>query len=177
MFLKNDLITIRDLTKEDIPFMLKWLTNDKVLKYYEGRDTHFNIESISNKFLTDIPNGFRLIIEYKNIPIGYCQYYKLDKNLLEEYEYSNNLTIIGIDQFIGEPDYWNKGIGTQFLQMMIEYFITQTMIDYIILDPRKTNNRAIRAYEKAGFNIKKELPKHELFEGKYEDCLLMEKKL
>ena len=177
MFLKNDLITIRDLTKEDLSFMLKWLTNDKVLKYYEGRDTHFTIESISNKFLTDIPNGFRLIIEYKNIPIGYCQYYKLDKNLLEEYEYSNNLTIIGIDQFIGEPNYWNKGIGTQFLQMMIEYFITQTMIDYIILDPRKTNSRAIRAYEKAGFNIKKELPKHELFEGKYEDCLLMEKKL
>ena len=81
MFLKNDLITIRDLTKEDLSFMLKWLTNDKVLKYYEGRDTHFTIESISNKFLTDIPNGFRLIIEYKNIPIGYCQYYQLNENV------------------------------------------------------------------------------------------------
>ena len=35
----------------------------------------------------------------------------------------------------------------------------------------------IRAYEKAGFRIIKSLPEHELYEGKMEDCWLMEREL
>ena len=46
--------------------------------------------------------------------------------------------------------------------------------DIILLDPHKSNPRTIRAYEKAGFKIIKSLPEHELFEGKKEDCWLME---
>ena len=33
-------------------------------------------------------------------------------------------------------------------------------------DPHKSNKRAIRAYEKAGYRIVKSLPEHELFEGR-----------
>ena len=46
--------------------------------------------------------------------------------------------------------------------------------DEVILDPRKNNLRAVRAYQKAGFKIIKELHEHELHEGEKEDCVWME---
>ena len=80
-------------------------------------------------------------------------------------------------QFIGEPDYWNRGIGTAFLQTVASYLKTCKSADCVLLDPHKNNPRAIRAYQKAGFRIVKSLPEHELHEGKKEDCWLMEKML
>ena len=57
---------------------------------------------------------------------------------------------------------------------MSDYLKEEKAADRILLDPHKNNHRAIRAYEKAGFKIIKSLPEHELFEGKKEDCWLME---
>ena len=51
------------------------------------------------------------------------------------------------------------------------------MADVILLDLHKGNPHAIRAYEKEEFRIVKPLPAHELFEGRWEDCWLMEKEL
>ena len=50
----------------------------------------------------------------------------------------------------------------------------QIAAEILLLDPHQKNARAIRAYEKAGFRIVKALPEHERFEGKKEDCWLME---
>ena len=49
---------------------------------------------------------------------------------------------------------------------MANYLKGQKAVDIILLDLRKNNHRAIRAYEKARFKITKSLPEHELFEGK-----------
>ena len=61
--------------------------------------------------------------------------------------------------------------------MMASYLKTNKGTDCILLDPHQNNHRAIRAYEKARFKIIKPLPEHEFFEGKKEDCWLMEKAL
>ena len=71
-------------------------------------------------------------------------------------------------------DYWNKGIGTRFMKMILEYLVNEKSAKAVILDPHQNNPRAVRMYEKAGFKIIKELPKHELREGIMEDCYLME---
>ena len=46
MIAEKDDIKIRVLTEEDFPFLLKWLTDERVLKYYEGRDVKFTPETI-----------------------------------------------------------------------------------------------------------------------------------
>ena len=79
-----------------------------------------------------------------------------------------------MDQFIGEPDYWNKGIGTKYMKMVFEFLKKARKADAVILDPHQDNKRALRMYEKAGFRIIRDLPKHELHEGKKRDCYLME---
>ena len=82
-----------------------------------------------------------------------------------------------MDQFIGEPEYWNRGIGTSFLQTMVSYLKTRKAAETVLLDPHTNNPRAVRAYEKAGFRIIGLLPEHELHEGKNTDCWLMERNL
>lgn len=178
MRIENDLIRIRDFTEADLPFMLKWLSDDRVLEYYEGRDVRFTMDTLSAHFLEAIPDGFRVIIEYKDQPVGYGQVYQLSGEQFDEYAYPDDgMAVFAMDQFIGEPDYWNRGIGTTFLRMMTAYLRTYRRAERVLLDPHKNNFRAIRAYEKAGFRIIKSLPEHELFEGKMEDCWLMERKL
>ncbi|MBR3105441.1 MAG: GNAT family N-acetyltransferase [Lachnospiraceae bacterium] len=178
MRIEDKLIRIRDLTEADLTIMLKWLTDDRVLEYYEGRDVRFTMDTLAEHFLEEIPDGFRVIIEYEDQPVGYGQAYQLSEEMFEEYDYPDNGKVVyAIDQFIGEPDYWNRGIGSEFLQMMAIYLKNSKGADGILLDPHQNNLRAIRAYEKAGFRILKSLPEHELFEGKKEDCWLMERKL
>ncbi|MBQ6398157.1 MAG: aminoglycoside phosphotransferase, partial [Oscillospiraceae bacterium] len=68
MKIEKDEITIRDFTETDLPLMLKWLTDKRVLEYYEGRDVRFTMDTLSAHFLEEIPDGFRMIIEYKKSP-------------------------------------------------------------------------------------------------------------
>ena len=43
MKIEKDEITIRDFTETDLPLMFKWLTDKRVLEYYEGRDVRFTM--------------------------------------------------------------------------------------------------------------------------------------
>ena len=167
-------ILIRDFADNDLPLMYKWLTDERVLEYYEGRDVKFTMDTLADHYQEEIPDGFRVIFEYRNVPIGYGQAYRLSGKLIDEYDYPDNgYVVYAMDQFIGEPEYWSRGIGTSFIELMADYLKEQKAAKIILLDPHKTNHRAIRAYEKAGFKIIKSLPEHEMFEGRKEDCWLM----
>ena len=56
----------------------------------------------------------------------------------------------GIDQFIGEPDMVDRGHGSAFIRAFIERVLANGA-PRVITDPDPDNDRAIRAYEKAGF--------------------------
>ena len=174
--IKEEKIRIRTLLDSDFPLMLKWLTDDRVLEYYGGRDKKYSLESIKEHYSKKLKDEInRVIIEYDNIPVGYGQFFKLYDELFDEYNYPKTQDIVyGMDQFIGEPDYWNKGIGTQYINIIFSYLKNEKNADVVILDPHKDNIRAIKCYEKAGFKIIKELPKHEMYEGIKVDCYLME---
>ena len=175
MIIEKKEIAIRDFTETDLPLMLKWLTDDRVLEYYEGRDVRFTMDTLSEHFLEAIPNGSRMIIEYNGLPIGYAQAYRVSGEMFNEYDYPDDGHIVfAMDQFIGEPECWNKGIGSSFLKMMAAYLKENMAAERVLLDPHQNNSRAIRAYEKAGFKIIKPLPEHEMFEGEKKDCWLME---
>ena len=175
MHLLRNNILIRDFTLDDLPLMLRWLTNPIVLEFYGGRDIHYTMETLAADYPVAIPDGFRIIFEYDGIPIGYGQIYRVTETLNNGYGYPvAGRTVYAMDQFIGEPRYWSKGIGTTYLRTITDYLKTHLKADAILVDPHKSNPRAIRAYEKSGFRIIKSLPSFELFEGKKEDCWLME---
>lgn len=169
-------LRIRSLTNDDFPLMLKWLTDERVLEFYGGRDKKYTLESLKKHYTEESESElYRVIIEYNNTPIGYGQIYRICGELYNEYNYPETDEIIyAADQFIGEPEYWSKGIGTRYIKLIFDFLKNERNADAVILDPRKNNIRAIKSYQKAGFRIIGDLPEHELHEGKKEDCYLME---
>lgn len=174
--IKENDITIKKIEQQDKLLLLKWLTDERILNFWEGKSAVFDLNRIEDEYYSveDI-EIIRAIIEYKGVPIGYVHMYNLNEELLNEYQYPiTNKIVYGIDQFIGEPEYWNKGIGTAFMKLVLSYLKTQKNAEIVILDPHADNPRAIRCYEKVGFKKIKFLPKHELHDGEMVDCYLME---
>jgi aminoglycoside 6'-N-acetyltransferase len=166
-------IKVRKLIKEDNYLLARWLSDPAVLEYYEGRDNPFDVHKVNEKFFVDEDDMARCIIEFKDKEIGYIQYYSLDDEERNIYGYVDG-NIFGVDQFIGEVEYWNKGIGTLLVKSMVNYLIEKKAADRVVMDPQTRNVRALRCYEKCGFKKVKLLPNRELHEGVYQDCWLIE---
>ncbi|ESU33528.1 hypothetical protein G3A_05820 [Bacillus sp. 17376] len=162
------------LEEKDKLLLAKWLSTPAVLEFYEGRDNSFDVEKVERVFYSSDDDEVKCIIEYEGNLIGYIQYYELDEATKKEYGYESG-RIFGTDQFIGEVDYWNRGIGTLLVTSMTEFLFTQMKADKVVMDPQVWNERAIKCYEKCGFKKVKLLPKHELHEGELRDCLTLEK--
>jgi aminoglycoside 6'-N-acetyltransferase len=56
----------------------------------------------------------------------------------------------GIDQFIGEPEMIDRGHGSAFIRAFVQALL-MAGTPRVVTDPAAANTRAIRAYEKAGF--------------------------
>ena len=41
-------ITIRGFTESDLPIIYKWLTDERVLEFYEGRDVRFTMDTLAD---------------------------------------------------------------------------------------------------------------------------------
>ncbi len=168
-------MVVRNLQDDDAHLLLKWLSNPVLLQFYEGRDRAVDREIVRTKYLTkpgDPVTG--CIVEWDGIPIGFAQYYPLDDAEKTGYGYRATERIYGMDQFIGEPEYWNQGIGTTLVKAMAEYLCRSEKARRVIVDPQAGNARAIRCYEKSGFRKIRSLPRHEMHEGSLKDCWLME---
>ncbi|QOK29028.1 acetyltransferase [Cytobacillus oceanisediminis] len=165
MILKNDLL-IRLMNDNDFEVMVKWLNDRSVLEFYEEPPS--NIDMVIKKYGPRVEGKHYVIpciVEYKNEPVGYIQYYELQEDELKRYGYSANKNIYGIDQFIGDTQLWGKGIGTAMILMMLNYLSKNKGALSVVLEVKKNNSRAISSYKKCGFRKIKEL---------YTDLYLME---
>lgn len=157
MILKAN-VHIRAMTHKDFDLMVKWLTNRKVLEFYEEPPS--NLERVINKYGPRIREEHYVtpcIVEYESEPIGYIQYYKIQETDLKKYELPNSQTIYGIDQFIGEPQLWGMGLGSIMIRMMLDDLWDNKGASKVVLDVKKTNTRAISSYKKCGFKQIQEL--------------------
>ncbi len=164
---------------QDYQLVAKWLTNPAVLECCGGRDSPYPLAKVLAKYKPRVLAKECVVpcfVLYRALAIGYLQYYSLtdaDKQEYGDYGVGESATIYGVDLFIGETSYWNQGIGTQTLSTALTYLFEHLQADKIVIDPRVSNTRAIRCYEKCGFSKVKQLPEHELHEGIYEDSWLM----
>ena len=172
MRLEDGMVTVRELVPEDASVLLKWLTDSEVLAFYEGRDAHFTLEKIQKVFFDG--ENTRFIIEWQGKPAGYVQFYSVEGDGRTEYQFDGpEQRVFGMDQFLGEPGLWGKGIGRKFIRLILKHLFEDCGAEAVVLDPHADNLRAIRCYEACGFRKEKFLPAHELHEGKMRDCWLM----
>ena len=134
-------LKFRPLTSDDFPLLLEWLSREHVRQWWDdGEDT---IEKVTLHYGEEEEGLERFILvaseESGDKPVGYFQHYSAGDGA------------VGIDQFIGEEDYINRGVGTEAISIFVEMIMRRHEPASIILDPSPDNKRAIRCYEKVGF--------------------------
>jgi aminoglycoside 6'-N-acetyltransferase len=169
-------LAVRRATQEDAPQLSAWLSDERVLEFYDGRDRAHDLEMASRKIgdrQGDPVTG--CIVERGGEPIGWIQFYPLEPPMKSELQYPVAETIYGHDQFIGDPDLWDRGIGTELVSAMFDHLTAALGADRVVVGPQAGNPRAVRCHEKAGYNKVRLLPRNELHEGAMVDCWLMER--
>jgi RimJ/RimL family protein N-acetyltransferase len=135
----GSMLKFRPLTSDDFPLLLAWLSKEHIKEWWnDGDDT---LEKVAEHYGTENNVARFILVEEENNekPLGYFQYYAVPDGS------------IGIDQFIGEESYLNRGIGEKAIRIFIELIMRRCKASAIILDPSPDNKRAIRCYEKVGF--------------------------
>lgn len=175
-------IVIRKMmaNKADFRRYLKWMTDPETMKYWEGMNEHVTYARVVDKYWEKIHEKVeQCIIEYKQQPIGFCQFCLLDAALydvpVQQYEkfVSQTDVVYGVDIFLGETSLRNQGIGTESMKLLMKALFGNFHADVIMIDPKVHNTRAIRCYHKAGFEDYFVVPHRELQDGIYHDSLIM----
>lgn len=90
---------------------------------------------------------------------------------LDVVDWSGRDAFVGLG--IGETEYWNKGYGTDVMNVLLRYAFTEVNLRRVTLSVFEYNPRAIRSYEKAGFRHEGRMRKVLNKEGKRWDVLYM----
>jgi aminoglycoside 6'-N-acetyltransferase len=135
----------RPMSAEDLPMVRRWLETPHVAQWWHDPDEQFALVRED----LDHPAMEQFIVAARDRPFAYLQCY--DPNAWPE----GGLGLHpggtrGIDQFIGEPDMIDRGHGSALIRSFVDDLL-KTGTPRVVTDPDPANIRAVRAYEKAGF--------------------------
>jgi len=74
---------------------------------------------------------------------------------------------------LGEKDYWSQGYGSDAIRTLLRFAFDEMNLHRVFLKVYEDNSRAIRAYEKCGFQHEGRLRQAIYRKGRYYDELLM----
>lgn len=150
MMSKIDLIKFTD-KKDNYELMYKWCSQEFIYEWFEQRK--LSLTEIENKYKNKLLSNKQhlFFINYNDNKIGFVQIYKYDDKKSESFKKHDS--IYEYDIFIGESEYLSRGIGTQIIKYVNNYIYEKYLCDCIVLRPFKRNERAVKCYEKCGFEI------------------------
>lgn len=166
MILKGKNINLRPIRLSDAKDFVKWLKDPEVNKFTTRRRVSLKEEI---KWLKDLPkkkNEQRVFaIETKKCEyIGSASFADLDLKMDKDVQF----TIL-----IGDKKYWNKGLGTEATELMLDYAFRILKLHRVYLYVYSYNSRAIKIYKKLGFK-KEGVRREEIFyKGKFYDNITM----
>ncbi|MDF2940668.1 MAG: family N-acetyltransferase [Gammaproteobacteria bacterium] len=147
--------SFKPLEESDIDLLYHWLNLPHVSEiWYEN----LSYEETRKKYLQRLDSDwiFSFIIHCDNQPIGFIHYYYADK-VGHGWWPNAKPGEAGIDLFIAEQAYLNKGYGALLLKEFIKLLSKDRKLKTLFVDPAPDNVRAIRCYEKCGFKAQGEI--------------------
>jgi aminoglycoside 6'-N-acetyltransferase len=161
MELRGERVVLRPLDEEDVVRIVELGADPEVERWWRGL-TH---EHVLEKALGQDEGMAVFAILVDGEVAGMIQYYE---ELDEEYRHA------GIDLFLGTP-YHDRGLGTDAVRTMVRHLINDRGHRRLTIDPAAHNERAIRCYEKVGFERVGILRQNWLdLEGVWRDSLLLD---
>jgi aminoglycoside 6'-N-acetyltransferase len=133
------------MTAADLPLLRRWLAAPHVVEWWGDAQEQFELVRGD----LDEPAMDQFIVAINDRPFAYIQCYNPDvwpEGLLGAHPSGTR----AIDQFIGESDMVDRGHGSAFMRAFVDRIVAGGA-PRVVTDPDPNNARAVRAYEKAGF--------------------------
>ena len=139
---KNCYLSPMDVNDAEV--FTEWLNDLEVTVNLNIFNSVMNIET-EKDFLTKLSKEHNYaIVDLKTDKLlGSCGFVELD--------HLNRTAETGI--FIGNKNYWNKGYGTESLQLLLDYGFNALNLNSVMLRVFSFNERAIKMYRKTGFKV------------------------
>src|SRR5690349_2833988 len=144
--LKGERVTLRSLTREDLPRLCEF-NNDVEVELSGGGDPPIpqSLARLEAEFDLKVSTGGRdgpgFAIEADGKFIGQCALFDFDE--------VNQTCQLGIT--VGDKAYWGKGYGREAVRLLLDYAFRLRNVRKVWLTVNGTNERAIRAYRACGF--------------------------
>ena len=166
MFIIGKRINLRGLEKSDLAGnMYQWANDHNVTSYMFMGAMPNTVERVEEEYLPLLKskNDVVMAVIINDTHIGNVGLY-----LINWISRSSELRIV-----IGEQKHWNKGYGTEAIQLTVEYGFDKLNLNKIWLGVNQENKGAIRAYEKANFIHEGKLRQEIYRNGQYYNALRM----
>jgi RimJ/RimL family protein N-acetyltransferase len=140
MYIENGNLVIRHATANDASLLCRWWNDGKIMAH-AGFPNGIGCteQEILQNLLTDTDYNRRLILDIDGVPSGEMNYRTIADGIAE----------IGIK--ICDSNEQDKGFGTLFLSMLINFLFVNMGYRTIVLDTNAKNARAQHVYENIGF--------------------------
>ncbi len=135
------MISVRDLTRDDLNLLVKWRNDPQVNRYLSDRLKRLDETEVwFDRLRSDPKVWLKAIIEDARM-VGYAAVESIDpKNRKCE------LALI-----VGEIDFWGRGIATRILKLMLEYAFATLSMHRVWAAVIEGNVRSARLIKSAGF--------------------------
>ncbi len=161
-------VALGPLRRDLLPLYLKWINDFEVLRFLAASMRPMSLEAeeewYSQASKAENQAGFTIYEKARLRPIG--------NTTLGKINHVHRTAEFAI--MIGDNESWGRGYGTEVTRLMLDYGFTCLGLHNIYLWVYAMNERGIRAYQRAGFQIAGRLRQSLRLGGQAYDNLLME---
>lgn len=166
VFIQGEQIDLVVKNIEHIKIYHKWV-NDPIVRTYVGVEFPETLEVIKKEWFSDIRDEKNIWLEIwhkeNQIPVGLVGFFQIS-NLHRRAE-------LGI--IIGESEYWGKGIGTEAINLIINYGFNTLNYRKILASVNTPNIRSLGMCKKIGFIEEGHQKDMDYIDGKWTDIILL----
>lgn len=143
-------LEFRPLEEADLPMLREWLGRPHLR---EGWGPQRTLDEIREKYLPriagdDVARPFVATVD--GVSVGYIQWYRAGA-VLGWWLDDPGPDVVGIDLFVADGERLDQGLGTSMVSQFVRLLFEDPDVTEVRVDPHPANGRAIRCYEKAGF--------------------------
>jgi diamine N-acetyltransferase len=167
--LVGDQVALGPLRRDLVPTYQRWFNDFAVMGCWEsdvvGPVAQESVEKLYDRTAENEQSRHFTIYEKATLrPIGRTNLHRIN--------HPHRVAAFGI--FIGERDLWGRGYGTEATRLVLAYAFTQLNLHNVSLEVFADNERAVRAYLRAGFQHTGRRREAHRRAGRVVDVLLMD---
>src|SRR5437763_1774680 len=151
------MITFRQLTMGDMRMLHEWLQRPHVAEWWTPTPTLDEVVEDFKELTRPAGRDQGYIALRDSREIGYIQSYVVMGSGDGWWADERDPGARGIDQFLSDGDQLGRGLGTAMIRAFVDRLFGDPAVTRVQTDPDPRNLRAIRCYEKSGFERAREV--------------------